>query len=345
MLQKMFLTFINLCCWVLLHAQPNTPIALQQQLFCNPDIVWAGTLDLDVLPDVDTNTNWDAFHESGLSSRNFTQSDTVLVMGDTTLAAYIWQALLQNGMPLYAVDSLQDPIPRNQLNVSDWSQENDPDGNFPVLDAYHLEILRLRCYVYYNQRLACFRLVPFAVDLITTEYDGPQSKAFYNSTGWMPVTTTSARSLDWEKLIHRDVDLRQTFVFKQAWTLEQCMGQLIDLAFEQPSMQQKYAPDQLNHPTLLSSNTLKELVSHLEEEEDPDTYEIITVIQKINAARLIGSTFSIRLGWNDTQQRLYVQPVGYAPIQHNMDILCEREACFKESMYLRRMFYARMNEE
>lgn len=345
MLQKILLILSNLSCWVLLHAQPNTPLALQQQLFCNADIVWAGTLDLDILPDVNTKPDWDNFHESGLSNHNFTQSDTTLVVGDTTLAAYIWQALLQNGMPLYAVDSLQDPIPKNQLNVLDWYQEDDPDGNFPVLDAHHLEILRLRCYVYYNQRLACFQLVPFAVGLITTEYDGSGSRAFYSFTGWMPVATSGTSSLDWEKLIHRDIDLRQTFVFKQAWTLEQCMEQLIDLAFEQPSIQQKYASDQLNHPTLLSADTLRKLVSYLGEEEDPETYEILKVIKKIDASRLIGSTFSIQLGWNNAQQRLHAQPIGYAPIQSNMDSLCEGEACLKERMYLKRMFYARMSRE
>lgn len=344
MLRNYFLLLNSLCCWATLYAQPNNSQALQQQLFCDPAIVWAGMVDVDLLPDTHPDQAWNPYRESGLTASNFTQRDTTLVVGDTSLAAYIWQALLAENMPLYAEDSLQQVIPRDELQVVDWSKIDEAADDYPPMAAEQLEILRVRCYVYYNRQKAGFQVVPLAVGLITTEYDGPESAAFYNLVGWMPVTTASTGALDWEKLIHRDVDLRNAVVFKQMWRLEQCMGQMVDLAFDAPTIQRKYAPEGLNQPSPISAETLKASVSEIFEQIDPDTYELSEEVHKIPAARLIGSTFSIRLGWNAAQQRLYAQPVGYALIQSNMDLLCEGAACLEERMYLKRVFYTKLGE-
>lgn len=339
------LSLFILCCLVItLNAQTK------QEVYCNPSIVWAGIVDIDMVPNLSKDQNWDTFAESGYSKLNFNQKSEGLKESGKTLSDYVIKHANDGTLDFYNDATLKSKIDYQLLELTDPNIEPETIGDrgkeYP---ASNFEVYRLRCLLYYEKDQLDFKLVPQAVAVIRTEYDGPYSKAFYNTLGWLPVQewTKTMQATDenitWAQNIHSDIALRKIRVFKQEQTIKEVFEQdLIANILKKTNEVQLLTTNNFEAYKPMTKDEIIKACNYEIPVFDDENFEESTIFQPKSAYDFVGINFSINWAWNNTNKQFYIQQTQYSPILHNMDNYNEHEE-YKKEMFLNYMFSKKVN--
>lgn len=315
----------------------------KQEIYCNSNIIWAGIVDIDIVPNLQKDQNWDVFGESGLSKLNFNQKSTYLKKGEKILSDQVIGHANDGTLDFYNDATLKTKIDYQLLELTAPNIEPETIGErgkeYP---ASSFEVYRLRCLVYYQKDQLDFKVIPQTVAVIRTEYDGPNSNAFYNILGWLPVQEwvetmqVADKNITWAQCIHSDVQLRNIKVFKQELTIQEVFEKdLVQNLLEDPSKYELLVTQNFKESKPMTAEEKKEVCTDEIVEFDPNSYEeIISRIPK-TAYGFVGINFSINWAWNNTTKQFYTQQIQSSPILHNMDIYSNETS---KEMFLNYMY-------
>lgn len=309
---------------------------LKQTVFCNQDIKWAGIAELDIVLGRKAGQTWDNYKASGYSDLNYKQYLGDTILQDSLLMKYIITSIQQQKTPIYQTSHLKQP---KTLTKEDWNAIYLDDFDRMVSRKYALEdfeVVRLQCFIVYDNQ--GFDLWPLAAAPIRVAYDiYPTTAAFeYHPLGWIPIQNKAPQQKTWQKNIHSAIQLKNIQVFKQDWTYQQVVKDLIQKNQQNSSQYPLYKADNLAVSEVLSQEQMEEIITYEDIIVDPDTFEEVFVRTPYEEFGLVGMNVSLEWTWDEKKQQLHVQPVKFSPIAHNMDILCED--CEGENMYLYRLF-------
>ncbi|MGH1334613.1 MAG: hypothetical protein ACRBFS_00690 [Aureispira sp.] len=318
------------------YIETDTIKYMKQFIYCERTIRWAGIVDVDIIPHQKSNQSWDNFKESGFSNLNFKQYTTDTSLIDTSLIQYIINGIQNNKVPVFQTDSLSS---FKDVEESAFYALT-PSGKdiHHYYDANDFEIIRLRCFLFYVENNNGFELVPVAAAPIRTEYDSYTRTAqpSYLPLGWIDVTTNTPKNKPWHKQVHSDINLNNIHVFKQDWTFDQSIQNLIEDHQAPNSTSKLYDAKSFQNSSQLSIQQLEELITYEEISFDPETFEQITIPVPYENLGLVGLNISIELVWDNLNHKLHIKPIQFSPIAHQMEIYCND--CAGQNMHLYHLF-------
>lgn len=299
----------------------------KQAIYNNPNIVWAGIVDLDFVIDADSNTNWKKYEISGFNYE-FKQKTRPLKAHKQTLNELIINEVAT--IQFYEYDSLKYKKSYQSLELSDPMYEPENYGDEGKLFSFKaFNVFRLKCFIYYDKLELNFRLVPQAVAVMRPLYDVPEEILGYDILGWLPVEhlaeaiNTNDKNNDWATHFDRDLPLYSVKVFKQEWTVEEVMNDFMHNIRKQAATIELYQNTWEGIHKMEAENIkllgLDELFAASFDGFDEEAQYVPWSPEMYQGIR-----FSMNWFWSDKKQTLSIQQEAFSPlvfIEENEEIL------------------------
>lgn len=297
----------------------------KQEIYCSPNIVWAGRVDIDFVPDAVKNENWDVYKVSHLSNEGFQQSSKDLISSnDQTIAELVIGA--SEGIDFYQSTALKSKIPYQALDLTDpmIEPENFGDPGVPY-PANSFNVFRVHCFIYYNKEDLSFHLLPQAIAVLQPQYDVPSEVLGYNVLGWLEVGewTKIVSSKTWAKRIYRDVAIEDIQVFKQEWTIDVVLEQMLTSIREQARTLSLANAENLDGTLPLVADDIKMLGLEETPTLESEMYEELPLYLPMHPSRFIGLNLSLDWSWNIKSNAIELNYHAFAPIYQDLNILCD----------------------
>lgn len=288
----------------------NTKLS-KQEIYCNENIVWAGTLYTDIVPDAADDKDWSEYidEESELDSLFVNTSSRNLIENKTTT---LQQLIIDNinDIPSYETELLKSKqIEQSvEMELYDDSHVDDYGSKGTPYPSSLFEAFRLKCFVYYLKNEKQFVIQPEAVALMRAEYDAPDKISNYTTVGWLPIeewqkkTDISSKEITWAKRIYKDVDIKEIEVFKKEWHHEKIFTTMTDGIRKNPTNYTIYSGKDKDTKSEISKENV-ELIATYEEVSIQDDYPFETFYNlPYDGYEFAGLHFSMDWIWNDNNQ-------------------------------------------
>ncbi len=296
----------------------------KQDIYCNPNITWAGEVDIDIIVNADSTINWKAYRISHLDSF-FKQKIKPLQSQEKTLNELIMSEI--ETIQFYEYDSLKYKKEFASLNLTDplYEPENygDQGGRLPA-DAFN--VIRLRAYIYYDISKIGFSIEPKAIAVLRPLYDMPSEILGYDVLGWLPVDklqkALSATKIDFRAVISRDISFEQIRIFKQEWTKDKVMELFIAKVRKQAATIEIFEENWDGELEKMTENAIQkvgtdELMVMRFDEFDPKE-------QFVPWAGSLYSGLKFKMNWYWDDEQFHIQPLFFAPlypVENDSDVI------------------------
>lgn len=298
---------------IVLFIKFNTSAQTKQDIYCNPDIVWAGMIEVDFVVDADTSTDWKLYKASGLHE-HFKQKTAETNPKKTLNKIVVGNAHL---LQFYRQDSLKYKIHYQELDIRNW--ENVPDtygDDWERIPASMFNVFRLKSIIYYDKSTLEFKIIPQAVAVLYPNEDSDVILS-YGILGWLPVEyLPQAIKINAENSIlnfqfQRDFSFEAVKVFKQEWTTEETINNFMATIRRKAETIKLYEPFD---DTLMDEEEIKllglEQISGLRFDAYEETEEYVPW----SAEEYKGIRFSINWFWNEETKALSVLTTDFSPL-------------------------------
>lgn len=289
----------------------------KQDLYCNPDIVWAAIIEFDIIPDAPEDQNWDEYQVSGLSSTAFQQKNKPLAKNTQTLGEYMVGSIWD--WKVYATPSLENTLAPQGLELNYY-----PNGEPETFGDLGKEIprkefsaLRIRSIIYYDQAKMLFLMKPLAAAIMRPEYDLPEQVLSYDVVGWTaisPLEEGQAEKADWGMRIYRDLPFEDAKGFKIEWTAEESCYKMMEQIRENKEPIKLSPADDLEATKTLEKEELEKLGIIEIEEADEFGFEPVIVKKAIPQGNFRGVQLGFDLYWDAEKKELLAKQQSFAPI-------------------------------
>lgn len=287
----------------------------KMDIYTNPDIVWAGIVDIDLVIDADTSTDWKYYEISGLG-KHLKQYSKDLKPNKKALNQIIIDNVKK--IQFYQYDSL-----KHKMDAE--LQNNEVESKRLSTSAF--DVFQLRCFIYYDKKTLNFRIKPLAVAILSSE-DDTGNALIYHKLGWIPVSEWSKRinlkdeNIVYAKRFFRDISFEKVNVFKREWSIEQVMKQLMSEVHRESETIQLFTSDIFEPAKLLSNEEIKQLgvdeiyamkFDSLDEEQQfiPWSSDVFK-----------GIRLTLDWIWDDAQKSILVEESAFAPLY---EVVAEEE--------------------
>jgi hypothetical protein len=295
----------------------NLSAQTKQELYCNPDIVWAAIIEFDVIPDAAENQNWNEYEISGLSLTAFRQKNKPLAKNDQSLGEHMIGSIWD--WEVYASSALKTTLAPQSLELNYY-----PNGEPETFGDLGKEIprkefsaLRIRAILYYDQAKMLFLMKPLAAAIMRAEYDVPSKVQSYYLVGWTPISVVDeaqTAKAAWGMRIHRDLPFEAAEGFKIEWKAEEACYKMMDQIRENPASIALNAADDLDGNTTLDETTVAELGIVEVEEMDEFGFEPKIEQKAIPQESFKGVQIGFNLYWDAEKKELSAKQISFAPI-------------------------------
>ena len=287
----------------------------KQEIYNNPDIVWAGIIDLDFVVDADSSTNWKEYAISDLD--DWFKQKTAESNPQKTLNEIIIENV--ETLQFYEYDRLKYEKHYQSLELSDPLVEPETYGeNGKPFLASAFNVFRLKCYFYYDKSTLDFKIVPQAVAVMRPIYDAPDEVLSYDILGWLSVEHL-AKAIKINDAIQvcnfkfeRDIAFYSAKVFKQEWTDEEAVDNFmanIRRKAETIELYEPYETKRMNSETI-SILGLDEIYGLRFDADYEETQEYVPWSPEVYQ----GIRFSMNWIWNAERQQLSILTTDFAPL-------------------------------
>lgn len=291
----------------------NASAQTKQEIYCNPDIVWAGIIEVDFVVDADTSTDWKLYQASGLhehfqqktAETNPTKTLNEIVIGNAHLLQF------------YRQDSLKYKLHYQELDIRNWGNVPDTYGDdWERIPASVFNVFRLKSIIYYDKSTLEFKIIPQAVAVLYPNEDSDVILS-YGILGWLPVEyLPQAVKINDENSVlnfqfQRDFPFEAVQVFKQEWTTETTINNFM------ATIRRKAATIKLYEPyedTLMDSEEIKLLGLDEIYGLRFDAYEETEEYVPWSADEYKGIRFSMNWFWNEETKSLSILTTDFAPL-------------------------------
>ncbi|MEM9824116.1 MAG: hypothetical protein AAF985_23725, partial [Bacteroidota bacterium] len=262
-------------------AQNGSELQNKQQVFADPEIVWAAYFEIDVVPDLPLEQIRQKHARLPNLIEGYGQLSHTLKFFESAIDTSRHQML--NGFILGQTESIEfyeaagpAHLARSQklnnrlhhwnLALEDVNVEPETFGTYQMLPRDYFEVFRLKGILYYRKDVHNFYAIPEAVALLKN-LDGDSKAVWdYEVVAWMPVSDALKQSgwntdlTTWAQNIERSIPLTDLFVFKQDWTSDEVFAQqtgYLRKNAEQIKVQHPYPVDLDYYMDLLSNGMVE----------------------------------------------------------------------------------------
>jgi hypothetical protein len=289
----------------------------KMDIYTNSNIVWAGIVDIDIVINADTSTDWKYYEISGLG-KYLKQYSKDLKPNEKALNQIIIDNA--NEISFYQYDSLKDKVnyPMAELYEPGYEPQSNGDKN-GRLPASEFDVFRLRCFIYYDKTTLNFKIKPLAVAILNSE-DDTGNALDYHELGWLPVAkwvsemSLRDESLTFSKRFYRDITFEEVNVFKREWNIEQVMQQLMDEVRQQSETIQLFTSDVFEPRKKLLSDEVKLLGTDEIYAMKFDSFDEEQQFVPWSPAVFKGVRLTLNWSWDDIQKSLFVKESAFGPL-------------------------------
>jgi len=283
------------------------------EIYTNKNIVWAGIADIDIVIDDKEVKDWKYYNLIGLGG-DLKQISTNLKVNKKSLnEIIITQA---NKFLWYEYDSLKYKKEHPIYSLYYPEDNGDAARKLPTVE---FDVFRLRCFIYYDRIELNFKIQPIAVQVLNSEDDTGLAAIAFEEIGWLPVKKSTksinidATNITFAKRFYRDINFETVAVFKQEWTIEEVINNMMtDIRAKSPTIK-LFSPD-INAPKLLTENEIDKLGT-----DEVYIFDVETSDERPIAMPWLDSDYKgVRLVldwiWNDDKKALSINQQGFSPL-------------------------------
>lgn len=311
----------------------------KMEIYTNPNIVWAGIVDIDVVIDADSSTNWEYYEISDLGDK-LKQFSKDLKPNEKALNEIIIEDVYD--IPIYQTDSLKYKYDYNMLDIF-YAIENPEYYGYEQkkLPAALADVFRLRCYIYYNKSTLNFEIKPLAVCVLRSENDTGNALS-YTEIAWLPVSEwTKMMNIEEDKFtfakrFYRDIAFENIRVFKQEWTISEVMENMMIVIRKEAGTVELYEKGSLDGEKRLSKEIIELIGLEAVTGFDPLSFEeYLEYASVLSGKDFVGLRLSLDWLWNDLKKSIIVHQTTFAPI-HKTNTMTD-DALIYELLFIKKI--------
>lgn len=314
----------------------------KQDLLSDPNVVWAGILEIDYVPDI-SSYEQNLEKQYGVKHRNIFKTLKLQTNDpEQDIPLELHHIILNknlNNIQFYKDPDLTSPMASatviNQFagldtviifNATTYEEEIKL-----VRYEIHLDdapVFRLRSYIFYNKKEMAFHCIPSAIAPIYVNKRG--SRLYKIPMGWMDINDLTKspklknKKITWAKRLYRNIDLEDVEVFKSVLNLDQTLQLMLEDIEKNAATQKLAEPINADGTSnYLNTEEIKHLFHSIDTVVvfDPDTFEeeYIIVANDVDVKELRYLRLYQDWYWDDKQQQLSIKYLGFAPIKNVYD--------------------------
>lgn len=294
----------------------------KMEIYTNPNIVWAGIVDIDIIIDKDSLTDWKHYEISGLGGF-LKQHSKPLKPNQKALNEIIIEDIYD--VSVYQTDSLKYKYDYNMLDIF-YEVENPEYYGYEQkkLPAALSDVFRLRSFIYYDKSTLNFKIQPLAVCMMRSE-DDTGNAISYTEIGWLSVSewtemmNINNENITFAKRFYRDIAFEDVRVFKQEWTIAQTMESMMNEIRQQSETITLFTINPYYDEDTMSNYTIKQLATEEVITFNIDTFDEESQDIPLSSAYFKGLRLNLDWLWNDDNQSLYIHQTGFSPLMEDTD--------------------------
>lgn len=290
----------------------------KKEMYCDENIVWAGSTEIDFVIDADSNINWRTYKISGLG-HHFRQFSKDLKPNIKPLN----EIIIQNADDITFYDNydISEPSNYDMLDLTDPLHQTETYGeNGKPYPPAIFEVFRLRCLVYYDKTEMNFRVIPQAVAILRSNYEVIEEVFNYQTLGWLPIAEWSktmnlkAKDIIFAKRFYRDLAFDKVNVFKREWTIHEVVGNMMDSIRKQSETIVLNKIDDLDGTKLMPSSDIHHIgmdeVYAMQFDSFDEKQEFVLWLN----SDFKGIRLTLDWTWNKDEKAISIKQQAFAPI-------------------------------